>query len=304
MECRAFQILAMDTLRAMKALLRTVDLGSLSAAARSLGTTQPTISKLLTDLERQAGAKLLERSSTRIRTTPEGERFIETSRRMVDDYEEALLDVQGLRADPTGLVRLAAPVALGQCWLNPLVPAFLDRHPDMEIEVMLEDRFVDLVEERIDVALRIGGDLPPNVVARPVGRWPRHLVASPSYLKHHGHPHHPSDLSRHKFLQYAGGAGGEIELSSATGTITAEVRSRYRINSAVALLHSVDAGMGISLMPTWMVASRIRDGRLVRVLPLWSGPTQVAHVLFQPRRRQPARVAVLLDFMLSELGRL
>jgi DNA-binding transcriptional LysR family regulator len=294
-------LLDMDTLRAMKALVRTVELGSLSAAARSLGTTQPTVSKLLADLERQAGAKLLERSSTRIQPTTEGERFLETARRVVEDYEEALVELQGLRAEPRGLVRLAAPVALGQCWLNPRLPAFLERHPGIELEVMLEDRFVDVVEERIDVALRIGGELPPHLVARPFAQWPRYLVASPAYLQSHGRPRHPTDLAAHDYLRYASGAADEVTLSGAEGTLTVPTHSRYRINSAVALLHSVEQGLGITLQPSWMVEHRIQQGQLERVLPDWVGPAQVAHVLYPPRRRQPARVAALLDFLFSAL---
>lgn len=296
--------LEMDTLRAMKALVRTVELGSLSAAARSLGTTQPTISKLLTELEHQTSAKLMERTSARLRVTPEGERLLDTARRMLEEYDEALVELQGLRAEPRGTVRLAAPVALGQCWLNPLLPSFLDRYPDVDVEVMLEDRFVDPIEERIDLALRIGGDLPPNLVARRVGHWPRLLVASPAYLERHGRPLQPTELTAHSYLRYAAGASHEIELSGAAGTVCVPVTSRYRINSAVALLDSVERGMGITMQPTWMVSRRIDDGRLVHVLPQWSGPAQVAHLLFAPRRRQPARVGALLDFLLLELGKL
>lgn len=294
----------MDTLRAMRALLRTVELGSLSAAARSLGTTQPTVSKLLTHLEHQVGVKLLERSSARVVTTVEGERFLETARRVLEDCDEALAELQGLRADPAGLVRVAAPVALGQCWLNALIPGFLERYPRIELEVVLEDRFVDLVEERIDIALRIGGDLPPNLVALPAGRWPRQLVASKAYLRRQGTPRVPADLSRHSYLQYAGGSRDEVTLTGPRGPVTAPVNSRYRVNSAIALLDCVDAGLGISLQPSWMVAGRIQEGRLVHVLPQWSGPPQVAHVLFHPRRRQPARVTVLLDFLRVELEKL
>ncbi|WP_425260979.1 LysR substrate-binding domain-containing protein [Rubrivivax sp. RP6-9] len=273
----------MDTLRAMKALVRSVELGSLSAAARSLGTTQPTVSKLLAGLERQAGAKLLERSSVRVQTTTEGERFLETARRVVEDYEQALVELQGLRAEPMGLVRLAAPVALGQCWLNPRLPDFLELHPGIELEVMLEDRFVDLVEERIDVAVRIGGELPPHLVARTLAQWPRYLVASPAYLKRHARPRQPAELAGHDCLRYAGSAPDAVTLSGAEGSITVPTRCRYRINSAVALLHGAEQGL------------------LERVLPDWVSPAQVGHVLYQPRRRQPARVAALLDFLFSVL---
>lgn len=291
----------MDTLRAMKALVRTVELGSLSAAARALGTTQPTISKLLTDLEHQTHAKLLERSSARVLLTAEGERLVETARRMLEDYDEALVDLQGRRSTPKGTIRMAAPVALGQCWLNTRLPLFLDRYRDVDIEVMLEDRFVDPVEERIDLALRIGTELPPHLVAKPVGRWPRWLVASPEYLKRHGNLRQPGELIDHSYLRYAGGPHEEIELTGDEGTITVAVRSRYRINSALALLHSVEGGIGVAMQPSWMVADRIASGRLVRVLPQWHGPEQVAHLLYQPQRRQPVRVAVLLDFLLTEL---
>ena len=288
----------------MAALVRAVEQGSLSAAARSLGTTQPTVSKLLTALERQVGARLLERSSQRVSPTDEGRRLLETARRMLEDYDEVLADVRSVASTPRGRVRLAAPVALGECRLNAWMPSFLAQYPDVLLDVILEDRFVDLVGERIDLALRIGGTLPNDLVARPVGTWPRLLVASPGYLQRHGTPQHPADLAAHAYLRYAAAPDDTLALTSTEGTLTVPVRSRYRINSAVALRHSVEQGAGITLQPRWMVSDLLQDGRLVQVLPAWNGAAQVAHLIHAPRRRLPARVAVLLDYLLLRLASL
>lgn len=292
----------MDTLRAMKALVRTVELGSISAAARSLASTQPTVSKLLAELETRVGVTLLDRNSARVRPTHEGERLLETARRMLEDYDEALVELQGQRVQPHGTVRLAAPLALGQCWLNERLPLFLERYPDIRLEVMLEDRFVDVVQERIDLSLRIGGEHPPHLVARHVATWPRWLVASPAYLHHKGCPTQPADLAQHSVLSYTTDAADELTLQDGERRAVVAVRSRYRINNALALLQCVERGLGVALQPSWAVARRIQDGQLVRVLPPWCGPDQVAYLLFQPRQRQPARVAVLLDFLMAELG--
>ena len=146
----------MDRLKAMGAYVRAVELGSLSAAAREMATTQPTVSKLVAALEREVGARLLERSSQRVLPTEEGARFLASAKRMLEDYEEALNDVAGGLREPRGLVRISAPVALGELRLNRLMLQVLDRFPMLQIELLLEDRFVDPVEERVDLTVRIG----------------------------------------------------------------------------------------------------------------------------------------------------
>ena len=191
----------MDKLRAIAAFVRAVELGGLSAAARELRTTQPTVSKLVAGLERHLGVRLLQRSSTRATPTDEGLRFLASARQLLADYDEAVAELGQQTRVPHGLVRISAPVALGELHLNRLMLQALQEHPQLRIELVLEDRFIDPVEERIDLAVRIGGVLPQDLAAHPLAVWPRYLVAAPGYLACKGRPRRPSDLPGHDYLR-------------------------------------------------------------------------------------------------------
>ena len=167
----------MDRLRAMHVFVRVAELGNLSAAARSLSTTQPTVSKLIASLEASLGVRLLQRGPARVVLTDEGQRFLERARRLLEDYDEAVADLDERTRQPRGLVRISAPVALGELKLNALMLRALRQYPELQIDLMLEDRFVDPVEERADLMVRIGGVLPPDLVARELATWPRYIVA-------------------------------------------------------------------------------------------------------------------------------
>lgn len=286
----------MDTLRALAALVHSVELGSLSGAARAMHTTQPTVSKLVDALEQSLGVRLLRRSPTGLSLTEEGRRFHEHARRMLEAHGEAVADVRQRSTQPRGLLRVSAPVALGQCRLNAWAGEFLATYPDIALELVLDDRFIHPLEERIDVSLRLGGPLPPDLVARHLGTWPRVLVAAPAYLAARGKPRQPEDLLAHDYLRYAAGDDGVL-LHGPAGPVNVPVHSRYRVNNAVALLDSVLAGAGISLQPTWMVAGLLAEGRLARVLPKYTGPAQRAHLLYPARPYLPQRVRVLVDFL-------
>jgi DNA-binding transcriptional LysR family regulator len=294
----------MDTLRALEAFVHSVELGSLSGAARALDTTQPTVSKLVAGLERSLGVRLLRRTAAGLSLTEEGQRFHERARRVLEDYGDAVSDAREGIQQPRGLLRMSAPVTLGQRHLNAMALEFLALYPDIELELVLDDRFVDPLEERIDVSLRVGGPLPPDLVARHLGTWPRVLVASPAYVAARGKPRKPQDLLAHDYLRYAPGDDGVL-LQGPEGTeVTVPVRSRYRVNNAVAMLDGVLGGAGISLQPTWMVAGLLAQGRLVRVLPRHTGPAQEAHLLYAPRRQLPLRVRVLVDFLADRVAKL
>ena len=288
----------MDRLKAMGAYVRAVELGSLSAAAREMGTTQPTVSKLVAWLEREVGARLLERSTQRVVPTEEGARFLPGAKRLLEDYEEALGEIASGVREPRGLVRLSAPVALGELRLSRLMLQVLGDLPQVQVELMLEDRFVDPVEERVDLTIRIGGALPPDLVARQLAVWPRYLVASPAYVREHGRPRRPQDLQEHAWLRYAG-ADEVVTLSGRAGSVGLGLASRYRVNSAGALLEAAAGGAGITLQPCWMVDDLLRAGKLVRVLPQWTGPAQTAHIVHAPRRRLPMRVQAVMEAILG-----
>jgi DNA-binding transcriptional LysR family regulator len=249
------------------------------------------------------GVRLLRRAATGLSLTEEGQRFHERARRVLEDYGDAVADAREQVQQPQGLLRVSAPVTLGQRHLNAMAVEFLRLYPEIQLELVLDDRFIDPREERIDVSLRVGGALPPDLVARHLGTWPRVLVASPGYVASRGKPRKPQDLLAHDYLRYAAGDDGVL-LTGPEGPISVPVRSRYRVNNAVAMLDSVLAGAGISLQPTWMVADLLVEGRLVRVLGRHTGPAQEAHLLYAPRRYQPLRVRVLVDFLAERVAKL
>lgn len=291
----------MDKLKAMGAFVRAVELGSLSAAARELATTQPTVSKLVAWLEREVGARLLERSSQRVLPTEEGSRFLVHAKRLLEDYEEALAEVASGVREPRGLVRISAPVALGELRLSGLVLEMLAMLPQLQVELLLEDRFVDPVEERMDLTIRIGGVLPADLVARQLAVWPRYLVASPEYLRRKGRPRQPHDLTAHDYLRYAA-RDDFLHLRSRDESVVLDLESRYRVNSAIALLAAVHSGAGIALQPCWIVDEALRQGKLVRLLPRWTGPAQTAHIVHAPRRRLPMRVQAVMEYLVAAVA--
>ncbi len=291
----------MDRLRAMSAFVRVAELGSLSAAARSLSTTQPTVSKLIAALESSLEVRLLERSAARAMLTDEGVRFAESARRLLEDYEEAVADLDLRTREPRGLVRIAAPVALGELKLNTLMLRSLQQYPELQIDLVLEDRFVDPVEERFDLTVRIGDVLPPDLVARELATWPRYIVASPAYIKRNGRPRILGDLARHQFLRYPNWTGDVVTLSSSHGSAKLPVITRYSINHAVALLDAVREGAGIAFQPCWMVNELLERKELVRLLPEWSGPAQTVYLMYPRHRRQAMRVQVMKDLLVREI---
>jgi DNA-binding transcriptional LysR family regulator len=271
----------MDTLRSLTAFVHSVELGSLSAAARALDTTQPTVSKLLAALERSLGVRLLQRGTARLALTDEGRRFLDRAQRVLEDYDEAVQDVRAQTQTPRGLLRLSAPRTMGERCVNGMVLEFLAQYPEIELELLLDDRFIDPLEERIDVSLRLGRPLPPNLVARYVGSWPRWLLASPAYAAAHGLPGTPDELAGHSYIRYAAGSDAGLRLRGPDGaSLEVAVPSRYRVNSAAAMLDCVQQGLGMSLQPAWMAAELVADGRLVRVLPRHTGPAQEVHLLY------------------------
>ena len=292
----------MDRIKAMEYFIRAVELGSLSAAAREQGTTQPTVSKALGALEKTLGVRLLERSTAGLALTDQGRRFYARAKSVVEEFGEAVADARGLTEQAAGKMTVNAPVAFGQYKLNALVQAFLVRYPDIEIELILNDRYVDLVEEGVDVALRLGGKLPPDAVARRVARSPRLLVATPGYLAQHGAPHAPAHLASHNYIRFAWLASGdEIALSRDGVTIRVQTRGRFRVNNALAIRDTLAMGAGIGLCPAWLVDDLLTSGQLVHVLPEWQAAPQELFLIYPSRRYQSVRARLLIDFIATSV---
>jgi DNA-binding transcriptional LysR family regulator len=256
-------------------------------------------------LERELGVRLLERSTTSLQPTPQGSRFYQRALGVLAAYQEAVADARGQTDTPAGLVRVNAPSAFGQFRLNALLAPFMARYPQVEIELILDDRMVDLVKDGVDIAVRQGHELPPDAVARLAGVSPRQLVAAPEYLRAHGEPLQPRDLARFDYIRFAWLADGDLlTLQRGEQVETVHTHGRYRVNSALAIRESLVAGGGIGLCPLWLVQDLLGSGTLVRVLPEWQGRPQPLHLLSPSRRYQPLRARLLLDHLAAEIAHL
>lgn len=292
----------MDSLQSMRLYVRAIELGSFSAVAREAKIGQPTVSKVISALEKDLGVRLLERTTTSLAPTDEGRRFYERSKHVLEDYADAIADVRGQTQRPVGRLAISAPMGLGELRLNTLVLQFLAKYPEIEIELNLTDRIIDLVEDGIDVAIRIGDALPPNAVARNVAWSPRLLVATPDYVKRAPRIRRPEDLAEHQYIAYARSAiGVQLEFSKGAENITVPTRGRYRVNSSLALRECFLEGIGVGSAPAWLVQDLLDAGRLVRLLPQWHIPPHSVHLVTPSRRYQPLRARTFLQFMAENI---
>jgi DNA-binding transcriptional LysR family regulator len=293
----------MDTIRAMRYFVRAVELRSLTAVAREAGSQQPHVSKVLHALEASLGVRLLERSTTGLSLTEAGQRLYARALLVLEEFDQAVAVAQGATEEAAGLLRVNAPVAFGQLRLNALVQQFLARHPQVQVELILNDHFVDLVEEGVDVALRLGSTLPPSVVARTLGASKRLLVAAPAYLARRGAPLQPEQLAEHDYVRFAWAPDGDvIALTSGTRTVPVRTTGRFRVNNAIAIHDSLVAGAGIGLCPVWLVEDLLAAGALVVVLPEWRGESQQLSLLMPSRRYRPLRTTLFIDFITSSVA--
>jgi DNA-binding transcriptional LysR family regulator len=292
----------MDTLHAMRVFVRTLELGSLSAAAREFGTTQPTVSKWLAQLEKQLRVRLVERSTRGLSPTEQGQRFYADAKRIVEQFDAAVGDVQGMTGQAAGLLRINAPVALGQFRINAMVQRFMADHPAIDVELILNDRFVDLVEEGVDVAFRLGGTLPPDAIGRHLATVPRFLVAAPAYLARRGEPAVPDDLSTHDVVRFAWTPGNTVELFRGEEQARVPTSSRFRVNNALAIREALVLGSGIGVCPDWLVRDLLDSGELVRVLEEWAARPQDLTLLTPSRQYQPLRTRLFIDFAVGQFS--
>ena len=289
----------------MRLFTRVVELGSFSAVAREEKMSQPTMSKAIAGLERDLGVRLFDRTTTSVIATEEGKRFYARSKQVLEEYADAIADVRGLTQRHAGALTVSAPVGLGELRLNALFLEFLAKYPEVEIELFLNDRMIDIVEEGVDVAVRLGDVLPPNVVARHIASSPRVLVAAPAYLKGRPRIRRPEDLAKHEYLRYAGIASGDrMEFSCAAEKIVVRTQGRYRLNNSAALRQCFLDGIGLGTAPAWLVQDLIDTGALVRLLPKWTMASQSVHLVYPPRRYRSLRSQALLQFLAEKIPRL
>ena len=303
----------MDKLSAMRTFVRVVESGSFSAVADELRATQSAISKQVAALEKELGTKLLIRTTRSLALTEEGERYFEQVRRLVAEIAEAESELVKGEGQLRGWLRVAASVGYGRLKLMPLVKSFMAAHPDVKIDFRLHDGFIDLVEQGIDISVRIG-DLPDSgLIARRIGTSHRMLLAHRDYLrslpKGVRAPVNPEDLQSHDCIVYTGlsnsnlwtftAGAGASEPTGASKSV--RVEGHMQTNSSEGILSAVTTGMGIGYSPTWLFEPELARGEVVRLMPDWESPQSPIHLVSPPERKHSAKVKAFVEHVGSAL---
>ncbi|MFM0237655.1 LysR family transcriptional regulator [Paraburkholderia phytofirmans] len=264
----------MDRLAAIEIFIRVVDTGSFSAAARHFDVGQPAVSKAIAQLEEWLGVKLLLRTTRTLTPTEAGTSFYQRAKRAVEETDEAVMAARGSAAGLSGKLRVSAAVCFARLHIVPRLPAFLDDHPNLELELVLDDRNIDLVEEGIDVALRMGELTDSNMTARRIAEARRRVIATPAYFKRHGIPAAPADLLAHKCLIYTRDGGGEDwKFRKETAEVSVRMQGRLRITATEGLRAAVFADMGVAVASEWAFTPELKSGAVVSVMDDWMLPT-------------------------------
>ena len=294
----------MTEIGAIPVFVAVTENGSFAAAARRLGITKSAVSKRIGALEARLGAQLFHRSTRSISLTEAGELYLAHAVQALGSAQEAEDAVTALQGDPVGHLKLSAPMSFGQLHVAPAVPEFLRLYPGISLELSMDDRFVDLVESGMDLALR-AGTLPDSaLIARKLAPIRSVIVASPEYLDREGDPLHPQDLTHHDCLHYAYSRDPlEWKFIGEDGEFAVKTTGRFRVNNSYALSTTLIAGMGIGRLPTFIAGSHLAAGRLRHVLPDFAMPEQALYAVFPERRHVPAKVRAFVEFFADYVGR-
>ena len=294
----------MDRLKQIESFVAVATKGSLTAAANAEGVAPAVIGRRIDALEERLGVKLLVRTTRRITLTHEGSAFLEDSQRLLADLANAEASVSAGGVKASGHLRLTAPAGFGRRHVAPLVPRFVELHPEVSISLNLSDRVVDIVNEGIDCAVRVG-DLPDSsLVSLRLADNRRLCVATPAYLSAHGTPQHPSDLNRHRCLTLSSEASQTRGWAFLVDGETTYLRPPARLDcSDGQVLHDwCLAGLGVAWRSTWEVEGEIRAGQLVSLLDTYAAPPNGIYAVFPQRKHLPLRVRLWIDFLKHSYG--
>lgn len=293
----------MDRMTAMETFVAVVEAGSFSAAARRLNVGQPAVSKSIAQLEDRLGTRLLLRSTRGLNTTDAGQRFYEHARVAIEEADEADHAARQSSESLSGRLRVSAATTFARLHIMPALKRFLDEHPQLDIDIVLDDRNIDLLDEGMDVSLRMGSLDDSAMTARRIGRSPRLVVGTPAYFAEAGVPATPADLSRHQAIVYSQRGGGESWSFSQNGTETAVmVSGRVRVSAAEGIRTAVLGNMGIAVASQWMFAPELADGSVRAVLTDWQLPAVDLWAVFPAGRLVTSRARAFVAFVESVLA--
>lgn len=301
----------MDQLAAMRSFVKAVDAGGFSEAARQMKLAVSSVTRQINGLEKLLNIQLLYRSTRSITLTPLGQKYYDRAVKILQDVEEARLCVTEQTDTPHGLLRVGLPVAFGQRHIAPLISNFLLRYPDVQLDLQLSDRLSNLVEEELDLVIRVGNleRSSSNLILRKLATYDRLICGSPDYFERYGRPELPGDLAQHNCLLFAYTAGyGIWQFQQDDKTYDIRVKGSVCANNSALLRQACIDGVGIILMPTWLTGEDIRSGQLQAVLTDFQVQPQAEidggiYALYLPNRRYSLRVKVFIDFLSEQLVR-
>jgi len=288
----------MDRIDAMQAFVAVADGQGFAPAARKLGLSPSAVTRLIAALEQRLGARLLQRTTRQVTLTDAGSRYLERVRRVLADVEEAEQAVEGERTRPGGRLVISAPVGFGRLHVSPVVSAYLKRFPEVGADLRLSDRMINLVEEGVDLAVRIGHLPDSTLVARHVGEMRRIVVASNDYLKAHGEPKRPAEIVAHQTIEFgAMTAAADWRFVENNTEIRVSPSPRFSSNSADAAIQHAEAGGGLTRVLAYQAAASLRAGRLKIVLAKFEQPPLPIHIVYPTSRLLSAKVRTFIDLV-------
>ena len=287
-----------DRFEVMQVFIAVCDTQGFSAAARKLEMSPSVVTRLVARLETRLGVRLLQRTTRSVRLTDAGARYLERARRIVAEVEEAELSAQEERGEPTGRLVVAAPMVFGRLHATPILTRYLELYPKVNIELQLANHYASLVEEGVDVAIRVGELVDSGLIARSLGQTRRTLVASPAYLAKHGIPGTPGELARHRLVAFSGAASRREWPFWSDGEATSiPVAPQFFSNSGEAAIDHAIAGGGIASVLSYQVVDACRTGRLVEVLREFAPPPLPIHAVFPTSRLLSRKVRAFIDLV-------
>lgn len=291
----------MDTIDAMRVFVAVVERNGFSAAAEALDLSTTAVTRQIAALEKRLSARLLNRTTRRVSPTSTGAAYYQRCVQLLAEFDELEASVGAQALQPSGRLRINAPVSYGITRLAPLLPGYCARYPQVELDLSLADRVVDMVEEGFDLAIRITRQPSPSLIARRLAQARISLCAAPAYLARRGTPATPQDLAGHDCLAYEYG-GDSWPLRGPQGEVNVPLNPHMRANNGEVLREAAIAGMGIIAQPDFIISQALDDGRLVPVLPDWEVPPIGIHAVYASRSHLAPKVRSFIDYLVEQLG--
>ena len=293
----------MNRLDAMHIFVRIAELGSFTAVAEQMGLARSVVTRQIAALESHLGVKLMVRNTRRLSLTSAGSAYLEKCKVVLDLIEAAEASVMEERLTPRGNIRIGVPLSFGLKKLTPMLLEFSERYPDINLEIVFDDHQMNLIEEGMDLSIRIATQLAPGDIVRKLGSCRLFTVASPDYLKQHGRPNHPSELTNHECLGYTLTANGMSWGFMMEGHLeTFYIRSRIKANNGDALTEAAARGLGITRQPDFIVDDYLATGQVETILDEFNAAELGIYAILSSNRYVPHRVRVLLDFLANRLS--